>query len=286
MYSETRWLRNAVATASIDERPIFPWQALAAGSLGCALIMITGLWIAFTESAAEGGVAAVLFGLAGCATGMWAFRKFRTTRPAAGKWQSSPPKVGDLKWEHIYYYLESPQRASDMEDQAADAALTATHRIARTTAWASPLLDKYGARIDMLVELHAVLDAAQDIASVRRTVGPRPPETYAHQWQIDTDALDHLGQQVMRRTDVLRRYEETIARVQATLDDIAYRNHRQTAATAVDDLVSRRGAEDLATDIAAGRAAEAEGAEAAVQFHLQAAYAIKTEFDQPFILAR
>jgi hypothetical protein len=189
-------------------------------------------------------------------------------------------------WQQILGYLHAvPRGIRSPEDVAALTAVHAAGRMTSTAAWNSGLLDTYDARIDLRMELHAVLDAARDIAAVRRTVGQRD-ERYAEQWQIDTDALNRLAAQVQRRVDVLLQYEGTINRVQRTLDDAAARDHRRAAAFAVDDLVRRRGGDDLATDIAASRAAEADAAEGAIQMHLQAAHALKDAFARPFTIIR
>ena len=191
------------------------------------------------------------------------------------------------EWSQIFHYFETlPGHPATLEDAAAVNAIDIAYWIAHTQIWQHPdLLDKYDARLDLLTELHAVLDAAQDIAAVRRTVGARP-DAYTEQWQMDTDALDRLARQVHDRVTILRPYRETVARITATMDDIANQQHRRAAASAVDDLVRRRGGDEMLTQAAAARAAEVTSGEALVQSHLQAAHNLKSIFDTPFVISK
>ena len=191
------------------------------------------------------------------------------------------------KWSKIHQYFDAlPSQTATLEDAAAVNAIDVAYWIAHTQVWQHPdLLDKHDARLDLLTELHAVLDAAQDIAAVRRTVGARPA-AYTQQWQMDTDALDRLARQVHDRVTILHQYRETIVRITATMDDIANQQHRRTAASAVDDLVRRRGGDEMLTQAAAARATEITSGEALVQSHLQAAHNLKSIFDTPFVISK
>lgn len=287
------WLQDAVA-AEAPERagrrgPIFPIWFLIFAMTAC-VVAAGVIFFGITEAQDPKGDAVymgLVFVLLGLGCGVWLFLRMRASKSAAQ--EDDRPRA--RQWGHIIAYLQAyPALRQNAEDNAALDALNASYRIAGCDAWASPLLDKYAARVDLAGELHAVLDAAQDIASVRSTVGPRPPEAYAHQWEIETAALDRLGAQVRSRANVLLQYESTIMRVQKVLDetlsDIAHQDRRRAAASAVDGLVRRRGGDELAAEIAAGHAAEADAAEAAVRVHLQAAHMLKTEFDLPFSITR
>ncbi|WP_153506128.1 hypothetical protein [Cumulibacter manganitolerans] len=191
------------------------------------------------------------------------------------------------KWSPIFHYFESlPNRPVTLEDAAAANAIDVAYWIAHTKVWQHPdLLDKHDARLDLLTELHAVLDAAQDIAAVRRTVGKRTA-SYADQWQTDIDALDRLARQVQDRVSILHQYRETIARIMATMDDVADQQRRRAAASAVDDLVRRRGGDEMLTRAAALRAADIASSEPRVAAYLRAAHDVKSIFDTPFVITR